>query len=75
VEDRAFISGGVVVHQYSKVGQLAMIGGNTRINKDVPPFVLAVGFNAEAVGINLVGLRRAGLSREQIRNARNAFKT
>src|SRR5215472_8079711 len=40
IEDEAFISGGVVVHQHSKIGRLAMIGGNTRINSDVPPFFL-----------------------------------
>ena len=60
VEDQAFISGGVVVHQFSKIGRLAMIGGNTRINSDVPPFFLYTGFNVEAKGLNLVGLKRAG---------------
>src|ERR1700690_2158956 len=60
VEDQAFISGGVVVHQYSKIGRLAMIGGNTRVNRDVPPFFLYSGFNVAAVGLNLVGLKRAG---------------
>ena len=44
VEDQAFISGGVVVHQFSKIGRLAMIGGNTRVNSDVPPFFLYSGF-------------------------------
>jgi UDP-N-acetylglucosamine acyltransferase len=37
VEDQAFISGGVVIHQYSKIGRLAMIGGNSRVKSDVPP--------------------------------------
>src|SRR5271154_4906680 len=45
VEDQAFISGGVVVHQYSKIGRLAMIGGNTRVNSDVPPYFLYSDFN------------------------------
>src|ERR1700759_5112308 len=66
VEDQAFISGGVVIHQFSKIGRLAMIGGNTRVNLDVPPFFLYSGFNVEPSGLNLVGLRRAGFSREQI---------
>src|SRR5215831_10400543 len=44
IEDQAFISGGVVIHQYSKIGRLAMIGGNTRVNTDVPPFFLYSGF-------------------------------
>src|SRR5881396_1305384 len=45
VEDQAFLSGGVVVHQFSKIGRLAMIGGNTRVNLDVPPFFMYSGFN------------------------------
>jgi UDP-N-acetylglucosamine acyltransferase len=60
VEDEAFISGGVVVHQYSKIGRLAMIAGNTRINSDVPPFFLYAGYNVQAKGLNVVGLKRAG---------------
>ena len=38
VEDQAFLSGGVVVHQFSRIGRLAMVGGNTRVNSDLPPF-------------------------------------
>ena len=60
IEDQAFISGGVVVHQFSRIGRLAMIGGNTRVNSDVPPFFLYSGFDVEAKGLNLVGLKRAG---------------
>jgi UDP-N-acetylglucosamine acyltransferase len=74
VEDQAFISGGVVIHQFSRIGRLAMIGGNTRVNLDVPPFFLYSGFNVEAKGLNLVGLRRAGLSREQVSNLKNAYQ-
>src|SRR3989454_6984573 len=66
IEDHAFISGGVVVHQFSKIGRLAMIGGNTRVNSDVPPFFLYSGFNVEARGLNMVGLRRAGLGQSAI---------
>jgi UDP-N-acetylglucosamine acyltransferase len=74
VEDQAFISGGVVVHQFSKIGKLAMIGGNTRVNKDVPPFFLYSGFNVEAKGVNLVGLKRAGFSAEQIVALKKAYR-
>ncbi len=66
VEDGAFLSGGVVIHQFSKIGRLAMIGGNTRVNLDVPPFLLISDFNATARGLNLVGLRRAGFGKETI---------
>ena len=74
IEDQAFISGGVVVHQFSKIGRLAMIGGNTRVNRDVPPFFLYSGFNVEAKGVNLVGLKRAGFSTEQIAAVKNAYR-
>ncbi len=74
VEDQAFISGGVVVHQFSKIGRLAMIGGNTRVNKDVPPFFLYSGFNVEAKGVNLVGLKRAGFSPEQIAALKKVYR-
>ncbi len=74
VEDQAFISGGVVVHQFSKIGRLAMIGGNTRVNKDVPPFFLYSGFDVEAKGLNLVGLKRAGLGPEQVASLKRVYR-
>src|ERR1700685_2094807 len=55
VESQAFISGGVVIHQYSKIGRLAMIGGITRVNSDLPPYFLYSDFNVAAKGLNLVG--------------------
>jgi UDP-N-acetylglucosamine acyltransferase len=74
VEDQAFISGGVVIHQFSRIGRLAMIGGNTRVNSDVPPFFLYSGFNVEAKGVNLVGLKRAGFDTSQITALKNAYR-
>src|ERR1051325_9319786 len=74
VEDGAFLSGGVVVDRKSKIGRLAMIGGNTRVNLDVPPFMLASEFNVAAHGLNLVGLRRAGISKEAIRSLKEAYR-
>jgi UDP-N-acetylglucosamine acyltransferase len=73
IEAEAFISGGVVVHQYSKVGRLAMVGGNTRVNSDLPPFFLYSDFNVAAKGLNVVGLRRAGFSAEDIRILKQAY--
>ena len=60
IEDQAFLSGGVLVHQFSKVGRLAMVSGNTRVNLDAPPFFTYSGFAIEPRGLNLVGLKRAG---------------
>lgn len=74
VEDQAFISGGVVVHQFSKIGRLAMIGGNTRVNSDVPPFFLYSGFNVQAKGLNLVGLKRAGYKASDVTVLKKAYQ-
>jgi UDP-N-acetylglucosamine acyltransferase len=74
IEDQAFVSGGVVVHQYSKIGRLAMIGGNVRVNQDAPPFFLYASFDIEPHGLNLVGLRRAGFPREEINSLRAAYR-
>lgn len=74
IEDQAFLSGGVVVHQYSKIGRLAMVGGNTRVNSDLPPFFLYSEFHVAPRGLNLVGLRRAGFTAEQIRTLKRAYQ-
>ena len=75
VEDQAFISGGVVVHQFSKIGRLAMIGGNTRVNSDVPPFFLYSGFDVAAKGLNVVGLKRAGYKAADVAMLKKAYQT
>ncbi len=74
VEDQAFISGGVVIHQYSKIGRLAMIGGNTRVNLDVPPYFLYTDFNVTPCGLNVVGLRRAGFTHSDVQALKTAYK-
>jgi UDP-N-acetylglucosamine acyltransferase len=74
VEDEAFISGGVVIHQFARIGRLAMVGGNTRVNSDVPPFFLYSGFNVEPKGLNVVGLKRAGFDAAQIAALKKAYR-
>jgi UDP-N-acetylglucosamine acyltransferase len=74
IEDSAFLSGGVLVHQYSKVGRLAMVSGNTRVNLDAPPFFISSGFEIAPKGLNLVGLKRAGFTEIQIRPLKRAFR-
>ena len=74
VEDQAFISGGVAVHQVSKIGRLAMIAGSTRVNRDAPPFFLYADFNIVPKGLNLVGLRRAGFTHADIAALKTAYK-
>ena len=74
IEDQAFVSGGVVVHQFSKIGKLAMIGGNTRINSDVPPFFLYAGHDVVAKGLNVVGLKRAGYKSSDLTVLKKAYQ-
>ncbi len=74
IEDQAFISGGVVIHQFSRIGRLAMVGGNTRVNSDLPPYFLYSNFNVAAKGLNMVGLKRAGFSHEEIRLLKSAYR-
>lgn len=74
IEDHCFISGGVVIHQFSKIGRLCMIGGNTRVNLDIPPFLLVSEFNAAARGLNIVGLRRAGFTLETVHRLKHAYR-
>src|SRR5581483_5776039 len=74
VEDEAFISGGVGVHQFTRIGRLAMIGGNSGINTDAPPFFMYAGFRAAPQGLNIVGLRRAGFKVEDVRALKKAYR-
>src|SRR3954451_17089621 len=74
IEDRAFVSGGVVIHQFSRIGSLAMIGGNTRVNADAPPYFLYSGFDVTPVGINTVGLQRAGFRDHEISELKRGFR-
>jgi len=64
VQDRAFISGNCLVHQFCRVGTLAIMQGGSAISKDLPPFTVARGDNG-ICGLNTVGLRRAGFSAEE----------
>jgi len=73
VEDRAFISGNVVVHQFTRLGMLSMMSGGGATSKDVPPFMIVAG-RSEGFGCNLVGLRRAGVSRDSIRQIKEAYR-
>ncbi|MGA9777215.1 MAG: acyl-ACP--UDP-N-acetylglucosamine O-acyltransferase [Verrucomicrobiia bacterium] len=64
VQDRAFISGNCLVHQFTRVGTLALMQGGSAISQDLPPFTVALRVN-ELCGLNSVGLRRAGFTAEQ----------
>jgi UDP-N-acetylglucosamine acyltransferase len=74
VGDNAFVSGGCGIHQFSRIGRYAMIGGSVRVNQDALPYCLHAGLYIEPRGLNKVGLRRAGFSREEIDALRRAYK-
>ena len=73
VGEYANIGGLSGVHQYVRIGKHAMIGGVTGVDKDVIPYALAMGNRARLTGLNIVGLRRRGFSREDIRSLRTAY--
>lgn len=72
--DRAFVSGNCTVHQFVRIGRLAFLRGISRTSRDVPPFCVMDGTHTVR-GLNVVGLRRAGVPREEIRALREAFRT
>lgn len=73
IEDRAILSGHVTVHQFVRIGTLAMIGGLSRVNKDVPPYFLVKG-DSEVWSLNTVGLQRADVSQENRAKIREAYR-
>lgn len=74
IGDGAFISGGIGIHQFSKIGDHAMLAGSTRVNKDVPPYFLYGGLYVTPMGVNTVGLKRAGFSSDDISALKKAFR-
>ena len=74
VEDRAIIGGLVGIHQFVRVGTLAMIGGCSRVVQDIPPYSTCVGYPATVFGVNTEGLRRAGLSDATRRQLHRVFR-
>ena len=73
VDDWAILGGGTVAHQFSKIGKHAMVGGGSKINKDVPPYALCGHTPLSYVGVNLVGLRRRGFTSDQIRTIKDIY--
>jgi UDP-N-acetylglucosamine acyltransferase len=74
IEDDAVIGGQVGVHQYVRIGKLAMIAGHSAIRRDVPPFMMAEGEATQIIGINRIGLQRHGVSAESREALRKAYK-
>ena len=74
VEDRAIISGLSAVHQFVRIGRNAFIGGCSRVAKDVPPFLKAVGNPIKLYGLNTVGLQRNNFPDDVIRELKRAYR-
>jgi UDP-N-acetylglucosamine acyltransferase len=73
VGDRTFLGGGAVIHQFARIGESVMIGGGGRISSDVAPFCLATERNT-VYGLNMVGIRRRGFSREVLAEIKLAYR-
>lgn len=74
LEDHVTLGGLSAVHQFVRVGTLAIIGGCSKVVKDVPPYALADGHPCRVYGVNTVGLNRAGLSEEAKREIKAAYR-
>lgn len=74
VGDDAVLGGLCAVHQLCRIGRLSMLGGGAMCAQDVPPFVIAQGDRARIYGLNILGLRRAGLSTETVASLKDAFR-
>jgi UDP-N-acetylglucosamine acyltransferase len=74
VEDRAIIGGLTAIHQFCRVGTMAMVGGCSRVIQDVPPYALCVGGPALVYNINAVGLRRTGMISSRMKHLKEAFR-
>ncbi len=74
VDDFAIIGGGTLVHQFSHIGSHVMIQGGSKINKDVPPYIIAAREPIAYCGINSVGLNRRGFTPEQIHTIQEVYR-
>jgi UDP-N-acetylglucosamine acyltransferase len=74
IHDRAVLSGLNAVHQFVTIGTHAFVGGGSRVNQDIPPYVKAVGNPMELYGLNSIGLQRAGFSGETISALKRAYR-
>jgi len=74
IEDKAVVGGLVAIHQFVHVGTLSIIGGCSKVVQDIPPYSTCDGHPARVYGLNLIGLRRQGFSKEAIQQLSRAFK-
>ena len=73
IQDNAIVGGSCAIHQFSRIGESAMVGGMTGVLSDVIPFGLSLGNRNNLAGLNLIGLRRAKISNENIKIMQKAY--
>ena len=74
IDDRAIVSGLVAVHQFARIGRHSFVGGCSRVAKDVPPYLKAVGNPVKLYGLNSVGLQRSGFDESIVRELKRAYR-
>ena len=74
IGNRAFISSNVLIHQHTRIGRNAFVGGGTPVKEDIIPFGMANGVPSRLHGLNVIGMRRSGLASEDIRRTRRAYQ-
>jgi UDP-N-acetylglucosamine acyltransferase len=74
IDDWAIVGGMTPIHQFVRIGQHAFVGGQSRISKDIPPYVKAAGIPLELYGLNSVGLQRRGFSKEVRDELKKAYR-
>ncbi len=74
IDDRAIVSGLVAVHQFARIGRHSFVGGCSRVAKDVPPYLKAVGNPVKLYGLNSVGLQRSGFDEALVRELKRAYR-
>jgi len=74
LEDRVIVGGLVAIHQFTRIGTMAIIGGCSKVVTDIPPYSTCDGHPARFYGLNLVGLKRTGVSAEVMKNLKDAYR-
>jgi len=74
IDDWAILSGGVLVHQFTRIGAHVMVQGGSRFGKDIPPYITAGRDPVTFAGVNSIGLRRRGYTNEQIRDIQDIYR-
>lgn len=74
IEDKAVVGGLVAIHQFVRIGTLSIIGGCSKVVQDIPPYATCDGHPSKVYGLNIIGLKRAGIARETITQLGTAFR-